>query len=46
LFTLKRSASGRHSQYGFALKVIKIDRRFADLTFAGDQYLNSGIAFS
>jgi hypothetical protein len=23
----------RHSQYGFALKVIKIDRRFADLTF-------------
>jgi hypothetical protein len=35
----------RHSQYGFAL-VIKIDRRFADLTFAGDQYLNSGIAFS
>jgi hypothetical protein len=36
----------RHSQYGFALKVIKIDRRFADLTFAGDQYLNSGIAFS
>jgi hypothetical protein len=36
----------RHSQYAFALKVIKIDRRFADLTFAGDQYLNSGIAFS
>jgi hypothetical protein len=36
----------RHSQYGFVLKVIKIDRRFADLTFAGDQYLNSGIAFS
>jgi hypothetical protein len=34
----------RHSQYAFA--VIKIGRRFADLTFAGDQYLNSGIAFS
>jgi hypothetical protein len=29
-----RAAS--HSQYGFALKVIKIDRRFADVTFAGD----------
>ena len=35
-----------HSQYGFALKVITIDRRVGDLTFAGDQYLNSGIAFS
>ena len=36
----------RHSQYGVALKVIKIDHGFADLTFADGQYLNSGIAFS
>jgi hypothetical protein len=32
--------------HGSALTVIKIDRRFADLPLAGDQYLNSGIAFS
>ena len=36
----------RHSQYRVALKVIKIDHGFADLTFADGQYLNSGIAFS
>jgi hypothetical protein len=35
----------RHSNTASRLR-IKIDRRFADLTFAGDQYLNSGIAFS